>query len=104
MISDTDVIIDEKIEINSLIKEPSLYKIIFLNDDKTPMDFVITVMIKFFNKTEQDAFNLTMAIHNEGSAVVVIVPFEIAESKANSTMALAERNGFSLKIVIEPED
>lgn len=104
MVTDTDVIVDEKVKIGSLIKEPSLYKIIFLNDEKTPMEFVIIIMIKFFNKSEKDAFDLTMKIHNEGSAVVVIVPYEIAESKSNHIMEVAGRNGFALKIKIEPED
>lgn len=104
MTTDTDVIVDKKVKIISLTKEPSLYKIIFLNDDKTPMEFVITIMIKFFDKSERDAYDLTMRIHNDGSAVVLVAPYEIAEEKAKHTMDVASRNGFDLKIKIEPED
>ena len=104
MSTDAGIIVDERIDIGILIKEPSLYKLIFLNDDTTPMDFVVAIIIKFFNKSEQEAFDLTMKVHNEGSAVVVVLPYEIAESKANSTMEIAERNGFGLRIKLEPDD
>ena len=104
MTTDVAVIVDEKVKLGSLTKEPSLYKIIFLNDDKTPMEFVVTVIIKFFDKSERDAFDLTMKIHNDGSAVVLVAPYEIAEEKAKHTMEVASRNGFDLKVEIEPED
>ncbi len=97
----TDVQIDEKIKVK--IKEPSLYKIIFLNDDHTPMEFVVSLLVELFKHSESTAQILTMKIHEEGSGVVGVYSYEIAEQKAIEATSLCRDNGFPLRIRVEEE-
>ena len=98
---DTEVVLDEKIKVTN--KEPKKYKVIFLNDDTTPMDFVVSVLIEIFKHSEETATNLTMEIHTEGSGVVGVYTHEIAEQKAIETTNLARNHGFQLQIRLEEE-
>lgn len=97
--SNADVVIDEKIKIE--IKEPNNYKVIFLNDDFTPMDFVVGLLVEIFRHTEQTAHDITLAIHNEGSGVVGEYTYEVAEQKALEASSLCKQNGFPLQIRLE---
>jgi ATP-dependent Clp protease adaptor protein ClpS len=97
----TDIQIDEKIKIE--ITEPKRYKVLFLNDNKTPIDFVIEVLMTVFKHTEEAAKDLTLRVHNEGSAVVGTFTYEIAEQKGVETTQLARQAGFPLQIKIDPE-
>ena len=99
--TDLDVKIDEKIKID--ISEPKRYKVIFLNDDKTPIDFVIELLISVFRHTDETAKDITLKVHNEGSAVVGIYTFEIAEQKGVEATHIARQAGFPLQIKIDPE-
>lgn len=101
MTTATDIQIDEKIKIE--ITEPKRYKVLFLNDDKTPIDFVIEVLMTVFKHTEETAKDLTLKVHNEGSAVVGTFTYEIAEQKGVETTQLARQAGFPLQIKIDPE-
>jgi len=85
------------------IIEPKLYKVILLNDDYTTFDFVIGILKDIFNKTEEEAINLTLKVDREGSAVIGVYPYEIAEMKVEKTHLLARRAGFPLRAVIEEE-
>jgi ATP-dependent Clp protease adaptor protein ClpS len=96
---DLDVKIDEKIK--KKIKEPSLYKVIFLNDDKTPMDFVVSLIVELFKHSEETAHAITMKIHEEGSGVVGIYSFELAEQKSLEATTLSRDNGFPLRVKVE---
>jgi ATP-dependent Clp protease adaptor protein ClpS len=96
-----DVQIDEKIK--QSITEPKKYKVIFLNDDKTPIEFVIELLIKLFRHTEETAKDITLIVHNEGSAVAGIYTYEIAEQKTIESTALSRQNGFPLQVRIEQE-
>jgi ATP-dependent Clp protease adaptor protein ClpS len=98
---DLDVILDEKIKV--VTKEPKRYKVIFLNDNTTPMEFVISLLIQIFKYSETTAHELTMKIHTEGSEVVGIFTHEIAEQKANETVLTARQHGFSLQVRLEEE-
>ena len=73
--TDIDVKLDEKIKVN--YKEPKKYKIIFLNDDTTPMDFVIEVLLKIFKHTNDSAMRITMQVHEEGSALLVYIHMKL---------------------------
>ena len=99
--TDIDVKLDEKIKVN--YKEPKKYKIIFLNDDTTPMDFVIEVLLKIFKHTNDSAMRITMQIHEEGSGVVGVYSHEVAEMKATETVTLSRNHGFHLQIKLEEE-
>ena len=97
----TDVKLDEKIKIN--IQEPKLWKVIFLNDDHTPMEFVIGVLTEIFKHSQETAKEITMLIHTEGSGIAGVYSFEIAEVKAVESTNLARANGFPLQIKLEEE-
>ena len=99
--TDIDVKLDEKIKVN--YKEPKKYKIIFLNDDTTPMDFVIEVLLKIFKHTNDIAMRITMQVHEEGSGVVGVYSHEVAEMKATETVTLSRNHGFHLQIKLEEE-
>lgn len=98
---DTDIVLDEKIKITK--KEPAKYKVIFLNDDSTPMDFVVSVLKEIFKHTSETAENITMTIHNEGSGVVGTYTYEIAEQKSVETTNIARNRGFQLQVRLEEE-
>jgi ATP-dependent Clp protease adaptor protein ClpS len=98
---DVDVKIDEKIKVKN--KEPSKYKVVILNDDKTPMEFVVSILIKIFKHTEESAVQITMKIHEEGSGVVGVYSYEIAEQKAVETTTISRDNGFPLRVRVEEE-
>jgi ATP-dependent Clp protease adaptor protein ClpS len=98
---DTDVQIDEKIKIE--ITEPKRYKVLFLNDDKTPMEFVIEILMTVFKHTHETAEQITLAVHNEGSGVAGVYNYEIAEQKGVEATHLARQAGFPLQIKIDQE-
>ena len=98
---DQDVKIDEKIKIT--ISEPKKYKVLFLNDDKTPIEFVIEILMTIFKHSEETSRDLTMKIHNEGSAVVGVYVYEIAEQKGVEATQVARSAGFPLQIKIDQE-
>ena len=97
----TDVVLDEKIKIK--IKEPSLYHVIFLNDDKTPMDFVIALLVNIFHHNENTAMEITNKIHEEGSGIVGTYNYEIAEQKAMEAQSICKENKFPLRIRVEED-
>ena len=99
--TDLEVKIDEKVK--TIITEPKRYKVIFLNDDKTPIEFVIELLMSVFRHTEETAKDITLKFHNEGSAVVGVYTFEIAEQKGVESTHLARQAGFPLQIKIDPE-
>ena len=96
-----DVQLDEKVKIN--VKEPKKWKVIFLNDNHTPMEFVVTVLIEIYKHTVEVAQEITLQIHDTGSGVAGTYTFEIAEIKAVETTNLARAQGFPLQIKLEEE-
>jgi ATP-dependent Clp protease adaptor protein ClpS len=101
MAVDSDVKIDEKIK--QKIVEPKRWKVIFLNDDLTPMEFVIELLVTIFKHSQETAKEITMEIHNNGSGIAGVYSFEIAEIKAVEATTLARSNGFPLQIKMEEE-
>jgi len=97
----TEVLIDEKVE--QIVSVPDRYKVVFLNDDHTPMDFVIDVLVKVFRHSQDTAKNLTMQVHQEGSAIVGVYSFELAEQKSIEATTLSRQQGFPLQIRVEKE-
>lgn len=92
-----------KIKPNLSLKEPPLYKIIYLNDDVTEMSFVVGSLIDYFDYNSETALSITKNIHEEGSAVVAILPYEIAEQKGIEVTLDARSQGFPLQIKVEAE-
>lgn len=97
--SDTKV----KIKPNLALQEPPLFKIIYINDDVTSIEFVISSLIDYFNYTDDTAMNITQNIHEKGSAVVAILPYEIAEQKGIEVTLDARSQGYPLQIKVEAE-
>lgn len=99
--ADVDVKIDEKIKVS--ITEPKKYKVLFLNDNHTPIEFVIELLMVIFKHTADTAKEITMKVHNEGSAVVGIYSYEIAEQKGTEATQVARASGFPLQIKVDQE-
>jgi len=99
--STTDVIIEEKVKV--VISEPKRWKVILLNDDTTPMEFVIGVLIEVFKHTSNSAQDIMLQVHETGSGVAGIYSFEIAEAKAVEATNLSRTNGHPLQIKLEEE-
>lgn len=96
---------EAKIEetVKTKLNMPKLWKVIFLNDDHTPMEFVIELLINIFKHNETSAKEITLEIHNSGSGVAGVYPHEIAEHKGLESLQLSRNNGYPLKITVEPE-
>ena len=98
---DIDVKIDEKIKQVTLT--PSKYKVILLNDDTTPMDWVVGILLEIFKHSETTAHQLMLTVHEEGSAVCGVYTFEIAEQKSAEAITLSRDKGFPLQLRLEQE-
>ncbi len=83
------------------ITKPVMYKVMLLNDDFTPMDFVVYVTQKFFHKTHDEALALTMQIHNSGAAVCGFYTKDVAETKVGIVNDFARKNQHPLKCTLE---
>lgn len=99
--SGTDIQIDEKIKIK--ISEPKLWKVIFLNDDHTPMEFVVSLLVDIFKHNRKSAHIVMMQVHEQGSGVAGLYTHEIAEAKCVEATQLSRANGFPLQIRMEEE-
>lgn len=84
------------------VKEPPRYVVLLHNDDYTTMDFVVEVLQRFFQKTEEQAVKLTLDIHTKGKAVAGLYTPEIAEAKVVQVVETARSRGFPLKATAEP--
>jgi len=91
------------VQIKQDISEPPMFKLIYLNDNTTSVDFVITTLMNFFDYTPETAEKITFDIDEEGSAVVAVLPYEIAEQKGIEVTVSARTNGYPLQIKLEPE-
>ena len=92
-----------KTQTNLGLAEPPMFKVIYLNDNTTPMEFVIETLLDSFNYNEQTAVQITQDIHNLGSAVVAVLPYEIAEQKGIEITVQARSNNYPLQVKLEPE-
>jgi ATP-dependent Clp protease adaptor protein ClpS len=93
-----------KVKVDHSIKEPPMFKVIYLNDNQTTMEFVIETLVEFFNYNEQTAQQITVDIHDQGSAVVAVLPYEVAEQKGIEVTVHARSNNYPLQIKLEPEN
>lgn len=93
-----------RIKPNLELAPPPMFKVIYLNDDKTAMEFVIETLIDHFDYTVDTAQQITLDIHTQGSAVVAVLPYELAEQKGVEITVSARTAGYPLQIKIEPEN
>jgi ATP-dependent Clp protease adaptor protein ClpS len=103
MTTNTDIILRPRIEPKLNILEPVNYHVIYINDETTTQEFVIETLKIVFGYDEGAAEALTVKVHEEGSAVVATLPYEIAEQKGIEVTLLARNNGFPLQVKVEPE-
>ncbi len=96
----TDIKVSETPNVVKL-KAPNKFQVIMLNDDTTPMDFVINVLVQIFNKSPEAAKEVMIEIHEKGRGVAGAYSYEVAEQKCTETVTIARRNQFPLEVTIE---
>ena len=82
-------------------KKPSLYRVLMLNDDYTPMEFVVYVLERYFNKSPEEATQIMLHVHQKGIGVCGVFTYEIAESKVNQVIDLARQHQHPLQCTME---
>ena len=82
-------------------KPPSMYSVLLFNDDYTPMEFVVEVLQRFFNKNREQATQIMLQVHTKGSSVCGIYPLEIAETKVSRVLAHATEHGHPLQCCMQ---
>lgn len=97
----TEIQVKEKITVQ--LEPPRLWKVIFLNDEQTPMELVIELLTGIFKHSESKAREITIEIHETGSGIAGIYPFEIAEHKGIEATTLARQQGSPLRVTVEEE-
>ena len=86
------------------LREPQRYKVIIYNDDFTTMEFVVTVLVQVFLKSEEEAEALMLQVHHSDKAVVGIYSYDIAVSKARKATEMAREQDYPLRLTVEPEE
>ena len=83
------------------LQEPKKYNVVFHNDDFTPMQFVVQILISIFHKSEAEAESIMMAVHTKGMAVAACLPYDLAHSSASEATRRARSQSYPLKITVE---
>ena len=96
---DTDTVLKPEV---AKPKLPPMFKVLLLNDDYTPMEFVVDCLQRFFNKNREQATQIMLQVHTEGVGVCGVYPQDIAETKMNQVVNLAKEHQHPLQCVIEP--
>jgi ATP-dependent Clp protease adaptor protein ClpS len=99
----TETPVRARIEPKQNIPEPPQYRVIYINDETTTQEFVVETLQAIFGYDEGAAEALTMKVHDEGSAVVAVMPYEMAEQKGCEVTMLARTHGFPLQVKIEQD-
>ena len=97
----TEIQTEERVAVS--LQPPSLWKVILLNDDQTPMEFVISLLMEIFKHTPDTAKEIMLQVHETGSGIAGVYSFEIAEAKAVEATQQARGNGHPLQIKLEEE-
>ena len=105
MVKNTMTVVDpiavEKTKLD--IEEPGFYKVILLNDNVTPMEFVVDILQKIFKHDLETSQKIMLTVHTEGSAIAGVYSYEIAEQKGVESTVLARNNGFPLQVKVEKQ-
>ena len=82
-------------------KEPALWRVVLLNDDHTPMEFVVNLLEAVYDKGPAEAYRIMMQVHTQGSAIAGVYPWEVAETKVETVTKMAKSAGFPLRAITE---
>ncbi|HMN71435.1 MAG TPA: ATP-dependent Clp protease adapter ClpS [Rhodoblastus sp.] len=82
-------------------RKPSMYRVLLLNDDYTPMEFVVTVLVKYFSKNREDAWRIMMHVHQQGVGECGVYTYEVAETKVTQVMDYARKHQHPLQCIME---
>ncbi|MBI3570055.1 MAG: ATP-dependent Clp protease adapter ClpS [Gammaproteobacteria bacterium] len=85
------------------LQKPRLYKVLLLNDDFTPMEFVVVILELFFQKNREDATRIMLHVHQRGAGICGVFPYEIAETKVRQVLSYAKEHRHPLQCTLEPE-
>ena len=99
----TDGAVKERVTPKTKQQEPTLYKVVLLNDDYTTMDFVIHVLEEVFQKSPAEAFRIMMQVHVNGRGIAGVYPWEVAETKVETVSTMARDAGYPLRAALEEE-
>ncbi len=95
--------LEEEVSGDLDLVKPKMYKVLLLNDDFTSMDFVVSVLRNIFHKSEDEAYNIMLKIHNSGKGLCGVYAYDIAETKVAQVHSYAKQNGFPLRAIMEEE-
>jgi len=84
-------------------KKPSMWKVLLMNDDYTPMEFVVFVLERYFNKSQEEATQIMLHVHQRGIGVCGVFPYEVAETKVGQVVDVARQNQHPLQCTMEKE-
>lgn len=93
----------DEVEVALEIPQPKMSKVVMLNDDFTAMEFVVEILREVFKKTQSEAEFIMLTIHNEGSGICGIYPYDIAHTKAKIARSKSKDAGFPLRIMVQDE-
>jgi ATP-dependent Clp protease adaptor protein ClpS len=99
----TDIAVRQRLDVKTNIPEPPQYRVIYINDEITTQEFVVETLKLIFHYDKGAAEALTMKVHEQGSAVVAVLPYELAEQKGVEVTVLARNNNFPLQVKIEQD-
>ncbi len=99
--SDGDTVIQRRTRPETRTKKPPMYKVLLLNDDYTPMEFVVEILKVVFHKQHAEATKIMLHVHQNGMGVAGVFPYEIAETKVRTVDELSRQGEFPLKCVME---
>ena len=98
---ESDGAVKERVRVKK--KEPSLFKVVLLNDDYTTMEFVLSVLESVFEKSPAEAYRIMLNVHVNGQGIAGVYPWEVADTKVSAVLSLARHAGYPLKAVAEEE-
>ena len=98
---DNDVVRGVLLETKTKTKKPAMYNVLLINDDYTPMEFVVMVLEKIFNKKQEEATKIMLHVHKNGLGLCGTYTFEVAESKCKAVVEFAKKNEHPLQCTIE---
>lgn len=102
--SENDIVATPRSATKPKLDRPRLYKVVLLNDDFTPREFVVVVLKGVFRITEEQAFRVMMTAHRRGVCVVAVYTRDVAETKAEMATEMGKAAGFPLQFTTEPEE